>query len=65
MCAADHPPHQLQTVRRDTSDRRAVSVAVLFGGQLIALSFLGYKLEALIRNLRLRGTPITFSSGRS
>lgn len=31
-------------------------VAVVFGGQFIAFSFLGYKLELVIRNLRLRGT---------
>ena len=38
-------------------------VTVVFGGQFIAFAFLGYKLELLIRNLRLRGTPLSFHQG--
>ncbi len=35
-------------------------LAIVLGGQFMALSMLGYKLEALMRNLKLRGMPMQF-----
>ncbi len=35
-------------------------LAIVLGGQFMALSMLGYKLETLMRNLRLRGMPMQF-----
>jgi undecaprenyl-phosphate 4-deoxy-4-formamido-L-arabinose transferase len=37
-------------------------LAVVLGGQVTALSVLGYKIESLMRNLRLRGMPAQFRS---
>lgn len=38
-------------------------LATVLGGQFMALSMLGYKLETLMRNLRLRGMPMQFPRG--
>ncbi len=38
-------------------------LGIVLGGQFMALSMLGYKLETLMRNLRLRGMPMQFPRG--